>query len=436
MAQTDSLQKLQLFQYSLLAFPLAFVGLPLYMHAPEFYASELELSLVSLGAALLVLRIIDAVQDPWIGAFCDRNSQNRHNRLWIMVFGAALLAGGFWMLFHPPQSHALLYFSLAVFLSTTGFSVLTINFQTLGGLWQSSSAERTRITGWREGVGLLGLIVAAALPTWLTQNYSPAGGFHLLTLIFIPLLVLGFLSFWLWFQKAEFSSVSSLKSPAGKVHKDGWRTLNTPWGRRFFGIYLLNNIAAAIPGVLVLFFIKDHLQAEQWIGGFLLLYFMSGVLGMPLWNKLAKTHGKLKIWLWSMMLSVGVFVWAFTLKEGDLIAFAVICVLSGLALGADLALPPAILADHIHETETQHLSSRAFSLMNFFTKSSLALATGISLPLLGIWGYQPGVESGELTEPLITMYALLPSIIKLLTAFWLGWFILQMLEPAGVNKKD
>lgn len=421
MANIESLHKPQLIQYSLLAFPLAFVGLPLYMHAPEFYASEVGLSLVSLGVALLVLRFIDAVQDPWIGTLCDRYSQKR---IGIMLFGAALLAGGFWMLFHPSQTHALLYFSLAVFLSTTGFSVLTINFQTLGGLWQCSPAERTRITGWREGVGLLGLIVAAALPTWLIQHYSPAGGFHLLTLIFIPLLILGFLSFWLWFRQAEFSSqVTQL--PAGKVQKysNSWRSLNTSWGRNFFGIYLLNNIAAAIPGVLVLFFIKDHLQAEQWIGGFLLLYFISGVLGMPIWQKFASRYGKTTAWFWSMLLAVGVFVWAFTLKEGDLIAFAIICILSGLALGADLALPPAILADQIHESNTQHLSSRAFSLMNFFTKSSLALATGMSLPLLGIWGYQPGVQSGELTEPLITMYALIPSIIKLITVFWLWWFI-------------
>ncbi len=415
MQDTNVLRSKHLIQYGLLAFPLAFVGLPLYMHAPEFYASELQLSLVNLGTALLVLRLIDAIQDPWIGSLSDRYSENR---LAIMLLGAGLLAAGFWLLFHPSESAPMLHFSLAVFLSTTGFSVMSINFQSLGGLWQCSPAERTRITGWREGIGLLGLIVAAALPTWLNQNYSPAGGFHLLTLIFLPLLALGFLSFWLWFRKVKLSPVSNTDNLPSS-----WQSINTSWAKSFFGIYLINNVAAAIPGVLVLFFIKDHLQAEQWIGLFLLLYFMSGVLGMPLWQRLSKVHGKTVVWFWSMLLAVLVFGWAFTLKEGDVVPFAIICVLSGLALGADLALPPAILADNIHQSNTQNLSSRAFSLMNFFTKSSLALATGISLPVLGFLGYQPGVASGASTEPLTLMYALVPSIIKLLAVIWLWRFI-------------
>lgn len=405
----------QLFAYSWLAFPLAFVGLPIYMHAPEFYATEMNLSLAYLGVVLLLLRAVDAVQDPWLGSLSDRFSANR---LTLMNIGALLLVSGFWMLFHPSATSPMLSFVIGVFLSTTGFSVVSINLQALGGLWHSSKSARTTITGWREGVGLFGLIVAAALPTWLSQHTSPAGGFHLLSLIFIPILMSGMLLFYVWQRQAV------LTMPAVTANHLGWRALNTPWGRSFFGIYLINNIAAAIPGVLVLFFIKDHLQAPEWVGAYLLLYFISGILGMPVWQWLAKKHGKLKTWLWSMLLSVAVFIWAFSLEQSDLVAFALICVLSGLALGADLALPPAILADQIDQTSTQPLASRAFSLLNFLTKSSLALATGISLPILGLLGYQPGMDAAQnATEPLSLMYALVPSGIKLITAIWLWRFL-------------
>lgn len=403
----------QLFFYSLLAFPLAFVGLPLYMHAPEFYASEWQISLVTLGSLLLILRLIDALQDPLIGSLSDHLSRYR---IWIIWSGAVLLMGGFWLLFHPLPNQLLISFGLGIFLSTTGFSLLSINLQTLGGLWQSTPAERTRITTWREGIGLVGLVTAAALPTWLSQQLSPAGGFHLFSLIFIPILLIGVLSFLYWLKTAP------LTAPQHSYASLGWKHLNSPWYRHFLGIYLLSSIAAAIPGVLILFFIKDHLQAEQWIGGFLLLYFMSGALGMPIWQQLAKRFGKLRSWLWNMGFSMIIFIWAFSLGAGDITAFAIICMLSGLALGGDLALPPAILADQLDSQHTQPLAARAFSMLTFLSKSSLAFATGISLPILGWLGYQPGTVGAQ-TEALSTLYALVPTLIKGFAFVWLVYFL-------------
>ena len=84
--------------YGALAFPLAFAGIPIYLHAPDFYASELGVPLTTLGATLLLLRIIDAVQDPWIGRTSDLFSRWRRQ---IMALGIAMLGGGFWMIFHP-----------------------------------------------------------------------------------------------------------------------------------------------------------------------------------------------------------------------------------------------------------------------------------------------------------------------------------------------
>ena len=49
----------------------------------------------------------------------------------------------------------------------------------------------------------------------------------------------------------------------------------------------------------------------------------------------------------SMGVAIAAFVWAFFLPPGNAVAYGVICVLSGLALGADLALPPSMLADVI-----------------------------------------------------------------------------------------
>ncbi|MFT5488282.1 MAG: GPH family glycoside/pentoside/hexuronide:cation symporter [Alphaproteobacteria bacterium] len=121
-----------------------------------------------------------------------------------------------------------------------------------------------------------------------------------------------------------------------------------------------------------------------------------------------------------MIVAVITFVWAFTLGAGDIVPFAIVCVLSGSALGADLALPPALLADRIDRNGDQAIASRYFSGATFFAKASFALATGLSLPLLDALGYVPGQPAtGGIGLYLSGVYALAPCAIKIVAAVWL-----------------
>ena len=62
-----------------------------------------------------------------------------------------------------------------------------------------------------------------------------------------------------------------------------------------------------------------------------------------------------------------------------------------MALGADLSLPGALLAGVIQrEGHSGQLEGGYFGWWNFATKLNLALAAGIALPLLQVFGYTPG----------------------------------------------
>ncbi|WP_417686402.1 MFS transporter [Roseibium sp.] len=412
-AATQRITPAALATYGLMAFPLAFAGLPIYLHAPEFYASTLGQSLTSLGLALLALRVVDALQDPLIGSLSDRYHTHRRG---IIIAGALMLGGGFWMLFHPAPTCRLAWFSLAVFVCTTGFSIVSINLQALGGIWVATETDRTKITGWREGFGLLGLLTAAIAPVLLGNAEDPARAFHLLTLLYVPILFIaaGLLLRWMKQAPLAYHKASPDLGVAGRAGLAS--LLSDPWRRSFYAIFALNTFASAIPAVLVLFFIKDRLQAEGLTGLFLLLYFLSGALSMALWQWMARRTSKLTAWGLSMALSIFTFFWAVFVGAGDATAYGVICILSGLALGGDLALPPAILADHIDQRRAQAEASRLFSAMTLLSKGSLAVATGLALPLLGLAGYQPGVEmSADMNLALSLTYAALPCLLKLVT---------------------
>jgi len=419
----------QLLLYGALALPLSFAGLPLYLHAPDFYATALMQPIAVLGGVLLALRILDAVQDPLIGVLSDRFSAHR---LMIVIGGAALLLTGFVALFNPsvsplPDGNTLAWFALSVFLCSTGFSIVTINYQALGGLWNVPSGDRTRVTAVREAFGLIGILTASILPAVLLANFDPLRSFALLSLFLAPVFLIGVWLFHRWFRRQP--SGPEGEKPAALASASGLTALlRDPWSRRFYGVFFISNLASAVPAVLVLFYIRDRLAAEEYTGLFLVIYFLSGALCLPLWQKIAARTGKAKAWAISMVLAVVTFLWAFTLSGGDVLPFAVICVLSGSALGADLAIPPAIVADRIDATRDQRRAARYFAANAFCAKSAFAFATGLSLPTLGLLGYQPGqpAEAG-VGLSLALVYALVPCLIKVVSAIWL-FRVLPVLE--------
>ena len=84
-------------KYSLIAFPLAFAGIPIYLHAPDYYVSNIGIKIEIIGFALLLLRLVDAILDPLIGSLSDEFYKYRDK---IIYLGSFLLILGFWMIFN------------------------------------------------------------------------------------------------------------------------------------------------------------------------------------------------------------------------------------------------------------------------------------------------------------------------------------------------
>jgi Na+/melibiose symporter-like transporter len=196
---------------------------------------------------------------------------------------------------------------------------------------------------------------------------------------------------------------------------------------------MFNGIASAVPATLVLFFIQDRLQAPSHLEAvFLGSYFVSAALSVPLWLALVKRFGLLRTWLGSMLLAIAVFAWVSQLGAGQYGAFALVCALSGVALGADLTLPGALLTGVI---QANGHSGRAegiyFGWWNFATKLNLALAAGLALPLLAVFGYAPGARDPAALQALVVAYCVLPCVLKLLAAT--GVYFLMLPAQAEVS---
>ena len=67
--------------YGALGLPLAMAMLPIYVLVPNFYAADLGLGLALTGSVLFLARLLDTVQDPWLGRLIDRRSPRGWTRL-------------------------------------------------------------------------------------------------------------------------------------------------------------------------------------------------------------------------------------------------------------------------------------------------------------------------------------------------------------------
>ncbi len=402
--------------YGLLGLPLAFVALPLYVILPNHYAREFGVPLATLGAILLGARLFDAFIDPLLGRLSDRLFGRSARAVLMLGAGAALLlALGFALLFFPPVTGpAALPAWAAVMLVLTyaAYSTLSISHQSWGAMLGGNEAERSRIVAWREGLGLAGVVLASVTPVAL--------GLPVTTGVFFVALAAG----WLAWSRAV--------RPVARAHAEAaapsaiWLPFKSAAFRRLLAVFMLNGIASAVPATLVLFFIQDRLQAPRQMEPlFLGSYFLAAALSMPLWLAIVKRLGLVRTWLAGMLLAIAVFGWATQLGAGQVAAFTVVCALSGVALGTDLALPGALLAGVVQANGQSGRSEGAyFGWWNFATKLNLALAAGLALPLLGVFGYAPGVRDASALDALVIAYCVLPCVLKLAAAAGLYFFIL------------
>ena len=393
--------------YGLLGLPLAFMALPLYVHLPHVYASRYGMSLTTLGTVLLLARLFDALTDPWLGHWGDRLSARSPRRVLIAGNVAALvLVLGMSMLFFPPWSRAnnpIALFAMLI-LTYLAYSLLTICHQSWGARLGGGEAQRARIVAWREGSGLLGVVLASVLPGWLSWE-------EWLTVFALALAV----GCWAWnFSVVPPHSICAEKRSWLDDMRHPWR--QAPF-RRLMAVYILSGMASAIPATLVLFFIRDQLNAASLEPLFLATYFVAAAASLPLWMHGVARWGLSRCWLTGMLLSVTVFMWAASLGTSDVVGFWWVCVLSGLALGADLALPGAMLAGIIAERgDRGSREGTYFGWWNLAGKLNLALAAGLALPLLELLGYQPGTTSIDGLHALTIAYSVLPCTLKLLAA--------------------
>jgi len=192
-----------------------------------------------------------------------------------------------------------------------------------------------------------------------------------------------------------------------------WQIVADGPARKLLILALVNATPLAVSSTLFLFYVEGRLGAVGWEGPLLVLFFLAAAISSPLWSILARRFGERRVLLTAMVLAVGSFGYTLTLSTGDVIPFAIVCVLSGATIGADLTLLPAMFAKRMAVISPN--GGQGFGLWSLVNKFTLAFAAVVLLPLLERSGFEAGASDlpDEALTTLTVLYALVPSILKL-----------------------
>lgn len=413
-------EKISLFKkisYALPAFTLAVIGIPVYVYIPKFYTDTIGVPIALAGIILLVIRIFDAVTDPLMGMLSDR-AVTRFGRRRPMIFaGSIFVAISILFLFNPPLmsgSDAAVWFAAWMFLLFLSWTIVTVPYESLGPELTFDYHERTSLFSIRDGFLLAGILAAAASPVIIKSTFHDAVAargdsavFFIFSAIYSPIIVVS--AIWcVIFIKEKFLE----HKPTEILSGIKFVTKNKPFLILLLS-YTISAIGNNLPATLILYYVEYVLQSNM-ADLFLVIYFVTGIIFLPFWIKIAKHYGKKTAWIAAMILNTGTFSGVFFLGAGDELLYGILVFLSGAGFGATLAIPSSIQADVIDYDELmtgERREGQYIGIWSLAKKMAAAAGVGIGLSILGASGYTPNtVQPENVVLTLRVLYALVPCL--------------------------
>ena len=432
--------------YGLPALPLASLYFSIYVLIGEFYFKNYGLALSIIGSIFIIIRLFDAFTDPIMGYISDNFPLRFGKRKpWVLI-GGILFIFSTWMLFVPIyQSVDVEYFFFWLFISAIGWTIAYAPYYAMGAELSMDYLERSKVTFCRELFTILGIIFASLLYSisfdFDNKIFKSGIGSNIgLFQICIFSSVFFVLSMFLFLlSKSNSKEVSYDKNNILNIFEIFISLKKQKLMRKLLFSHFINGLANGLPPALFVFYVNSVLKSPEFTGILLFLYFLGALVGVPLWIFISNKLDKHRVWCYAMVYSCFIFIFVLFLEEYDLIFFAIICILSGLALSADLAIPSSIQADIIdleYLKTGKRLTGQFFAFWGLVSKAAIAISTGVALILLDIIGFKSDENNGKnILFAVSFIYAGLPIILKMFSIYLMWNFKLDKKTHSEILEK-
>jgi Na+/melibiose symporter-like transporter len=372
-------------------------GIVVTVFLPTFYTQDLGFSMASVGFVLMLARFWDVVTDPIIGYLSDNTRTSIGRRKPWIIASIPVVMFAVYKLFFPAADADVSYLLLWIMVVWFGWTLFNIPYFAWGAELSPRYSERTRITGWRTIAGLTGTLLAIVLPT-LGEELVGWGGqidesmflVGVIALCLTPLCVSAtsiLVPENLNFVPSQLKIIPGLKIMLS----------NGPFRRLVLAFMCTGGASALVAPLFVMF--VNHVIVDPTAGAKVVLcYFSGSLVGIPIWVWLARRTDKHISWLVSIGLLLLMYPQYMWLGEGDLLLAMCINFVLGMGGGNASVVPASMKADVIDVDRLESGEDRAglfFAAWSTASKLVAALGVGISLPVLGWFGFDPAALNGS-----------------------------------------
>ena len=416
-AGSSALSRRTLFFYGLTDLPVNMALFPVMVFLPKFYTSEMGVPLVLAANIILLVRIFDVFTDPVMGYISDRTHTRWGRRRPWVALATPILMLCIYMLFLPPVGAGVGHMALWMALLAVGTTMLIIPYYAWAAELSPDYDERSRITGWRSMMGVVGSLAAQLLPAVALLAFGMGGSRAVLTLVGIAMVILMPICTLLTItQVQETRNYVSSATPLVK----GLKLMldNGPFKRLIFA-FMVGSLGLSITTPLYIFFIAFVLHAEDQAIFMLTFFYAANFFAVPVWVWLSARIGKHIAYVASFALIACAHPFYLLLGDGDFWWMLPITITTGFAAGGFAALPNSMKADVIDLDTLKSGENRAamfFSTWSFTQKMAGSLGGWLALTGLAWVGFHaaPGMHNGpdELLG-LRLLFALVPSAFYL-----------------------
>ena len=395
-----------------------------------FYTDIFGISPAVVGTLFLVVRVIDAVTDPIMGALTDathtKYGSYRPYLLWLAIPFAVISV----ITFTTPEmddANKIIYAFVTYTLLMLVYTAINIPYSALGGVLSGNPNERVSIQSYRFVFGMLGglLVTSCTLPLvkWFGNGNNEMG--YQLTMLVMS--CLGVVLFLICFRYTK-------ERVSNPPHKLSLKTqLHVLWQNQPFKILCMAALvlltSMVLRTTLAIYYVKYVLGKEDLITEFVTLGMIGNILGCACAQPLSKRFDKKAAYVYLQYISAILSCLAFFVpNEHVLLAFLVYflwCFFTQMAT----PLLWAKMADTIDYGVWQHglrLTGLVYASIVFFIKLGLALGGAIAGWLLAYYQYQANVELSEATKNgILTSFTLYPAIGSVLVALIMSKYSLD-----------
>ena len=395
-----------------------------------FYTNIYCLPPAVMGTLFLVVRVLDAITDPIMGAIADQ-TKSRWGRFrpWLLIICVPFAVSCILVYSTPDfdQTGKIIYAVIAYIFMTLMYTAINIPYCSLGAAITADPSENLSLQSWRFAIAPIGGAMGTALILPLADFLAPgdrASGMQWAMGIFG---VIGCIMFLICFlttkeriEPVKEENLNILRDVKILAKNDQW------WILSVYNLAMLCGVV--VRGSLLVYFVQYILnQGSSVISMFMLATTVAAVVGSLAAKPLGSKVCKIRASVWVNILSALIGLLFLVLPSEYWIPAFIVHIILNVLQGINAPLQWSMITDanNYGEWKTQRrITGMNVAANIFIIKLGVAIGGALTGWGLAFYGYQAGVEqqSAEAIRGVLILFTVLPAIFYLITAISIRFY--------------